>query len=99
MAVNEYDKGDFARITVTFTVSGVATDPTTVTFKMREPDGVITTWTTVPAVGSIVDDAGAGVFHVDWPVDQTGTHHYRWEGTGAAAAAGEGILIGRPSVF
>lgn len=93
MASNEYDIGDLPRLTATFEVSDVAADPTAVTFTLREPDGVLTTYT-YPADAELVKDA-TGVYHVDWPVTKAGNHFYRFAGTGAAVAAEERQFVAR----
>mgnify|MGYP003337657747 CR=1 FL=1 len=40
-----YDRGDLVRLTATFTVSGVATDPSGVVLYVRQPSGTLTTLT------------------------------------------------------
>ena len=52
---NYYEKGETVRITGTFTVSDVATDPTTVTLKVQNPAGTETTYTY--AAGEITKSA------------------------------------------
>ncbi len=92
--VAAYDLGDTRRLSAAFTVSAAATDPTTLTFKMREPDGVVTTrvWETD---NELVRDS-LGNFHVDWLIAKVGKHYYRWIGTGAAAEADTGEFEALP---
>ena len=63
-------------------MAGVPTDPTTVTFKIIEPDGLETT------VANVNDSAG--VYHVDFTISKEGRHFYTWAGTGVAVEAGQG---------
>lgn len=87
-SVATYHIGDLRRLTAAFSVGGVATDPTTLSFTMRAPDGTVTTYVYASDAELVRDSAGA--FHVDWPVAQAGRHSYRFAGTGAAQEAGEG---------
>lgn len=94
MATPAYDIGDLRRLSVTFSdIDGTEADPTTVTFKMREPDGT----ETIYAYGTdaeLVKD-GVGRYHVDWTLTQAGRHVVRWEGTGVVATAEQVELYGR----
>lgn len=80
--------GDVFRLTAAFTVGGTPTDPTGLTFTMREPDGVETIYVFGTDAQPVKDSTGN--YHVDWAVAKPGRHHYRWVGTGAAAEAGQG---------
>lgn len=86
--MNRYDVGDLIRCTGTFTdADGNVQDPTTVIFKMREPDGTITTYTY-----NVDDEAvrsSEGVYYVDVSATSHGVWSYRWAGTGTGQAAGE----------
>lgn len=93
---NTYDKGDVVRLTGTFTVDGVATDPTTVTLKVQEPDGTETTYTYALAT---VTKVSTGVYRKDITIDESGYWYYRWEGTGTVATSGEAVLLTRESEF
>jgi len=93
---NIYDKGDLVRISVTFTVSGVDTDPTTVALKIKDPEETITTYTY--AASEIIKDA-VGKYHKDIPINASGRWYYRWEGTGAVVTAGESYLQARQGAF
>ena len=73
--------------------AGSLTDPTTVTLVVKEPDGTETTYTTV----QVTHDA-TGRYSKDFAPDQSGTHFYRWVGTGAVAAAFEGAFFVRQRV-
>src|SRR4051812_19836869 len=91
MAEQVYDLGDTARLSVAFTVGGVATDPTTIAATVRKPDTVTTAYTS----GQITHD-GVGLYHLDVTVDVPGEWAYKFTGTGTAADVGPGILYVRP---
>ena len=89
--MDSYDLGDTRRLSAVFTVaanSPPATDPTTLTFKMREPDGTVTSYVEGTDAELVKDSTGN--FHVDWLTAKAGRHVYRWIGTGAAAEADTG---------
>lgn len=93
-----YDIGDKVRLTATFTnLAGTATDPSTVTFRMKLPGGTTTTYT----YGSTAElvKSSTGVYYVDWTFSVAGSHYYRFAGTGTVAAADEGVLTPRRSQF
>ena len=62
--VNTYDVGQEVRSDVDFTVAGVLTDPTTITFMFLDPSGTTTTW--VFGVDPEVVQDGVGEYHADW---------------------------------
>lgn len=64
--------------------AGAAADPTTVTLTVQAPDGTQTTPTPTSSV--------TGTWTADVSVTQAGVWWYRFEGTGAVAAAAEGLL-------
>lgn len=95
--MNAYDRGDLVRLTATFTdTAGVATDPTTVTCRVRSPAGTTTVDTYSP--GSITKDS-TGVYHLDVNASESGQWWYRWEGTGAVQQADEGTFSVEASAF
>jgi hypothetical protein len=96
MAVNTYDKGDAVRLKGTFTVSSVATDPTTVTLKVKDSDGTISTYTYALAQ---ITKLSTGIYYKDVTVSNDGLWYYRFEGTGACIAAGESQFEVRRSEF
>lgn len=78
-------------ITETFTVLGVPTDPTTVTFNVTLPDSSETTW--VFGVSPQVTNPAIGVFVLTlFPSDVAipGVYHYQCIGTGLVQATSEG---------
>jgi len=69
---------DVVRISATFTdLDGTPTDPTGVTFRVKDPDGHVTVYTTA------VEHDGDGLYHLDTEVATAGEWFYRVEGTGA----------------
>jgi hypothetical protein len=90
MSVLQVQQGSVVRCSVVFTnTAGVATDPTTTVFRLRNPAGTVTT----PAV---TDDTPAGAFYVDVSIPRAaaseGRWTWRWEGTGTIVAAAEGYF-------
>lgn len=78
---------ELARLTNTFAVSGVATDPTTVTLVVTSPSMTATTYTY--AASQITKDS-TGVYHKDIACIEDGVWQYLWVGTGAASDAQAG---------
>lgn len=72
---------ELARLSNTFTVDGVATDPSTVSLTLTDPTGAATTYTY--AAAQITKDA-TGVYHKDVTCSLAGEWQYQWIGTGAA---------------
>ena len=79
-----YTIAQLVHLTAAFTVSGVATDPTTTTLTIKDPAGVVTT----PAP---VRDS-TGNFHYDFLATLAGTHWYTFVGTGTCAGAGQAVF-------
>jgi hypothetical protein len=94
MAVNSYTKGTQVRLSATFTVAGVATDPTTVTFKVEDPTGIVTSYTSPQVIKDSV-----GNYHLDILLGTSGVWWYRTEGSGVVTAATEAQLAVRSSNF
>jgi hypothetical protein len=86
---NIYDVGDLVRLSVTFTVSSVDTDPTTVALKVKNPAGVVSTYTY--ALAQVAKDA-TGKYHKDISLNMSGHWRYRWEGTGTVESAGDAFM-------
>lgn len=93
---NTYEIGDKVRIKATFTVSGVKTDPTTITLKVKDPAGIVTSYT---YVGGTVTKSATGMYFRDVSITQSGEWFYRWEGTGAVETADEAYLVVEASEF
>lgn len=96
MSGEVFDVGDLARLDAEFSdLAGAPIDPTTVTFKIKEPDNTVTTYV-FGTDAELVKDA-TGLYHVDWPVTQSGAHNWRYESTGTGQAAEEAIFTARAS--
>ena len=93
---NSYEKNDKVRLTANFTVNGVLTDPTTVTLKVKNLSGTISTYTYALAQ---VTKSAVGIYFKDISLDKIGEWFYRWEGTGAVEAANETYLDVKDSEF
>lgn len=86
-----YLEGATVRMQATFSVSGSNTDPTTVTLKVLPPGS--TTATSYTYAGGTVTKSTTGVYYKDLALSTTGTWHYRWIGTGAAAGVAESPIV------
>jgi len=93
-----YDKGDKVRLQVTFkeVTTLTLTDPTTVTLKVTTPSGAIQSF--VYGTANIVKSS-TGVYYYDYPIELTGTHRYRWIGSGNLVTAEEAVLFVRKTAF
>jgi len=92
-----YDIGDTIRLASEFAQSsGTATDPTTVTLRVKSPAGTTAVYTYSSPVTSI-DRTAAGAYYYDLTITEAGTWTYRWEGTGTVATAEESRLFVRKS--
>ncbi len=87
MTLNIYKNGQKVRCSVAFTVSGVATDPTTVTCKVKDPSGNVTTYVYGTDAALVKDSTGN--YHVDVTTDENKQWYFRFEGTGACVAVEE----------
>jgi hypothetical protein len=85
--ITSYDQGDVIQIKATFAVNGVATDPTSVTITIKEPDGTLTSHT--GTAGGLTNPTIGTWQWLETP-DQPGLHNYSVQGTGTAAAYEEG---------
>lgn len=74
--------GDTVKLRAEFRVSDVLTNPTVTTLTIEEPDGTDQT----PAVSA----DSTGKKSATFTPDQTGTHYWRWDGTGSAPGRQEG---------
>lgn len=82
---NTYDKGQAVRCECTFDVDGTLIDPTSVTAKVKAPDGTETTPT--------VTNPSTGVYRAEVTADQSGTWYYRFESTGGVSAEERFFLV------
>lgn len=101
MAINSYFVGRVVTMSATLqdisTTPAVPTDGDTVTFKLRLPDRSLVTY--VYGVDAALERESTGVYKIEFPTTMEGVHYYRFESTGAAAAAGEGEFVVMESVF
>ena len=82
-----YDKNDLVRLTATFRDSNNnLVDPSTVTLRISLGDGSTITRT---YAGATITKASLGVYYSDLNCSISGMVYYRWEGAGAAQAAGQ----------
>lgn len=72
-----------------FQVSGVDTDPTTVSLYVRMPDGTTATYTY--AGGTLTKDS-VGDYSKQITLNQRGIWYYAWTGTGACQASDSGTV-------
>jgi hypothetical protein len=88
--VSRYTKGQVVEVVATFYADDTPTDPSTVVFKVKRPNGTVNTYTY--GVGTDVTRVEAGVFSLDitW---------YRAEGTGMVKDAFENYFVVDPSRF
>lgn len=87
MTINYYKQGQKVRGSCTFTVDDVATDPTTVTAKVMDPSGNVSTY--VYGVDAELGKTSTGVYYVDVVTDEEGEWRFRFEGTGTCTAVEE----------
>lgn len=94
--MSTYDRGDLVRLTATFTVSGVPTDPAAISLHLRNTDGTLSILTYGVDVALV--RASAGVYRYDFSAVAAGQVSYRWVGTPPAQAAEQGTLFIQDSV-
>jgi len=88
LSANLYQVGDKIRLSAAFTnLAEAAQDPGGVQFKILEPDGTLTTYVYSTDVELVKDSTGN--YHVDWVIDQSGRHRYRFAGVTSGQAADE----------
>lgn len=96
--MNVHDKGDTVRLRFQFKgVDGLPVDPSTVIAKVKDPVGVVTTYTYL-VDGNFIKDA-VGDYHRDIDPTIQGVWKYRGEGTGTNKAAAESAFMIRESEF
>lgn len=95
---NTYDIGDKARITLALTVDDVATDPSGLSFILRNPAGTLTTY--VYGTDAQLEKTGTGAYRVDYSLTGVapGIYRYRWVATGTGQGAEEGWFEVRPTL-
>lgn len=83
--MNEYDINDTVTVRAAFTVSDVATDPTTISLAVTDPSGNVGNYTY--AGGTVTKDS-TGNYSKGIVTDEAGEWIYTWTGTGTVAASG-----------
>lgn len=95
--MNSYPIGDPIHLTVQFNdASGPATDPSTITAKIRAPSGTITTQTYGDGV---LQRSGTGAYYLDVITTSSGVWSYRFIGAGLLVAASEAEFFVQYSDF
>lgn len=94
----DFDQGDILTSRMTFRIGEVATDPTTVTVRVRKPDGSIITRTFAEHPAEVVKDA-VGTYRYQITADMDGIWAIQWVGEGTAAATEEQTFVIRPSLI
>jgi len=91
MSTETHDMGDRRTFDIQFTdVAGLAGDPSSVTFRLGQPDGTVISY--VYGAGAEVQRLGVGQYQVQITFDQSGRYHARYEGSSGLTVA-EGIEI------
>lgn len=89
-----FELGNIVQMNVQFVDSnGTPADPDTVTLRVKNPDNTVSVYT-YPAT---VEKVGTGDYFYQITTDQAGVVFYRWEGSGAVVATGEGQFEVTPS--
>ena len=89
MSANVYQVGDKIRLSAAFTdIDSAAQDPGGVQFKIRAPDGTITTYIYSTDAELVKDSTGN--YHVDYLIATAGRYRYRFAGVTTGQAADEG---------
>ena len=95
---NVYAVGTKIRLSAAFTdLSDAASDPGGILFKIRAPDGMVTTYTYGSDV-ALVKDA-TGNYHVDWLIAASGVHRYGFYGITSGQAVDESSFRAKPSAL
>lgn len=87
---------ELATITNTFSASGTATDPTTVSLTITTPAGVPTTYTYAAAQ---ITRTGTGAYSKDIACSESGTWQYVWTGTGTVSDVVAGTWTVAPTAL
>ena len=95
--MNQYVLLQSVNLRATFKVNDVLTDPTTITFKMKDPAGTLTSYVYGTNAELVKDSVGK--YHVLVSLNKYGIWWYRYEGTGTAPGATEANVEVIPSQF
>lgn len=83
--MSTYDIGDTLRLSATFTLNSTNTAPTAIYLYYQAPGSTTVEYSY--GGGTVSTGTGTGVYQKDITIATAGTHHYRWQGTGAVATA------------
>lgn len=94
-----YTINQTVRLSATFVASGLNYDPTTVTFFVKSPKGVVTSY--VYGTDSAVQKDGTGVYHLDVTPSAAGGWSYRVESASSTNgnSASEATFLAAASSF
>lgn len=99
--VNTYDLGDLVRCDTSDTpftnTAGTVIDPAAVFFKVKDPNGTVTTYTY--GVDAALVKSAVGTYYVDVNANVAGTWYYRFYSTGSGQAADENSFTVATSQF
>ncbi len=86
MSKGLFDIGDAPRLLGSFSdIDFVPIDPSTVTFKIKDPAGVVTTL--VYSFDGSVIKQDTGIYYTDFSVNTDGVHNWKLFGTGSGQVA------------
>lgn len=89
-----YDVGDTVRLKATFKdIGGTASDPTTITLRVKDPSGNIDSYTYADAD---LTKSATGVFYYDLALDESGTWVYEFTSTGTPALMEDDDFVVEP---
>ena len=92
----QYDKGDVARLAVTFKdVTNLLIDPTLVCIQIKQPDDSEIHYN-YPSDYQI-EKVSTGQYRHDFLITQDGVHYFKWTGSGNINAAEEKMFFVRPT--
>ena len=96
MTMDSFEVNQNIKLQGSFTLGGVATDPTEISLKILTPAGTETEY--LYSESQLTRD-GAGIYSLEMVVTQEGVYHYGWVGTGDVKAAVNGVFVGKLSPF
>lgn len=85
-----YHVGDSVKLTGTFTLDGVATDPTAVSLQIRDPSGNISLLT---YAADELTQVSTGVYSYNLTLDESGDWFVKFIGTGTVISSTKDTLI------
>lgn len=91
---NTYDIGDYVRLSSTYTIDSVPTNPTLVFLFVQHPNGTLDSY----ATGDFTNSP-TGTFYLDVLADDSGRWEYRFASSGTVVAADENFFIVERSAF